>query len=132
MKDQDPHIPGLIPEQDSIPGLTAGSELRRSVHKSTSPRTSQIARENVGKGAQKNPRSVAYKLITKVMLLDVVIGVAVFGFLFSKLEDTGGSGLRIGEWTSLMWGVLGMAAVALWGAFYFHKQARQIDENTTY
>lgn len=130
MKDQDPRIPGLIPEQQNIPGLTPGSELRKDVKGSATPRTAQTARENVGSGGQKNPKSAAYRLIAKVMMFDVALGLVVFLVMFFNLEETGATGLRIGDWTPLMWGFLALSAVAVVGTLFFQRQIRTLDEQS--
>lgn len=132
MKEQDPRIPGLIPEQQNIPGLTPGSELRKGVRGSATPRTAQTARESVGSQGQKNPKSASLRLIAKIMLFDVVLGLVVFLVLFFNLEDTGATGLRMGEWTPSMWGFLGMSAVAVVGALFFQRQIRTLDEQSAY
>lgn len=132
MKEQDPRIPGLIPEQQNIPGLTPGSELRKGVKGSAIPRTAQNARENIGSGSQKNPRIAGLKMISNIMLFDIFLGIVVFLVLFFNLDDTGATGIRVGDWTPLMWGLLGLSAVATLGFLYFRKQVRALDEQSAY
>ena len=129
MKDQTPRIPGLIPDQQNIPGLTPGSQLRSGVKGSATPNTSAYARDNIGSRGGKDPRTANLRLITKLMYLDIVIGLGVFIYLFINFEPASGkSGLRIGEWTALMWVAVGFIVVSAFGVVFFKRQTEIIEE----
>lgn len=129
MKDPNPRIPGLIPEQQNIPGLTPGSHLRSGVKGSSIPSTSAYARDNIGTRGGKDPRTASLRLITKLMYFDVIVGLGVFVYLFLNLESgSGASGLRIGEWTGLMWAMVFLAVVSVFGALFFKRQTEAIEE----
>lgn len=129
MKDQNPRIPGLIPNQQNIPGLTPGSELRSVMKGSSTPSTSDYARDNIGTRGGKDPRTANLRLMTKLMYLDIAIGLGVFVYLFLNLESgSGASGLRMGEWTGLMWAMVFFAVVSVFGALFFKRQTEAIEE----
>lgn len=129
MKDQTPRIPGLIPDQQNIPGLTPGSQLRSGVKGSSTPSTSAYARDNIGTRGGKDPRTASLRLITKLMYFDILLGIGVFVYLFLNLDSgSGASGLRLGDWTGIMWAALFFVGVSVFGAMFFKRQTEAIEE----